>query len=406
MSYKTFKVELYKRAGAGWSTTANNISGFFNPTVRTAINDKKDSFSFNILNNNNQYFGAGSTFENGDRIVISSAINTSTIASSDALIDGVILNVVEDISTNNTLRIEGKNRTEMFLEGLCFVTSSIQKTPPEILEASLNFYNAQNGNFHITWSATNPSVKSDTTAFPTYYVADFYKPMNVVFERYSSNEYTQDGNYFYYINLANELVWAQMSAVSVDTIEETDCQKISIGSKGDQIVNSLVVYCGQDAYSNGIRAYAFDWGSRGKNGAKWKPMTSTNDIATTLMDEEKRTNASDFDDDSSWFPKSSSYPYTTSWGVSCADDDEYNAAIRAESKNRGLTRGQAYLNGRKDEVLSLKVTLPFTKSFSLGTVVTCNFPTYNLIGRGVRIHGIDYDSYSTTLILKEDDLII
>ena len=407
MAYIYYKIELYKRktdGSGGWETTAETISGHFNKRVQRAIGSKKDTFSFNLMNSYNKYFSPTSKFENGDLIKIYAKKNSMTITIDDLLLAGTILNVVSTMGTNNVVRIEGKSRTETFLEGLCFVTSATELTPPEILERSLNFYNSNNTNYPITWKATNPSTKSDGSSFPTYYIADFYKPMNQVFERYSGTDYTKDGNYYYYINDDNELVWTQMANESNADLNEVQCQKVSVNSKQDTIINSIYLKCGSDLYGKGITSYTFDYSSRAKNGAKWKILTSTNNLFNSISTYEIITNSASFDVDGDQFP--TSYNYTTTFGETVSSDAEYNTALRLEARRRGKEEGNNYLTQYKEEVLKATATLPFTRDYFYGNVLSCTFPSYNLENKKLRITTIEYKDYSTILHLREDEVTV
>jgi len=413
--YVYYKIELYRRLDSGsgnWSTIPYEVTGAFTKTINLGIKDKKDSFSFNLLNTNNKYFGSGAVFRNGDRIVIYAKKNSTTVTIDDMLIDGTILVVKEQMAGSNIITIEGKNRTEMFLEGISFISTSVDKTPAEILEAALVFHNSNNENFHITWKSDNPPTsptagkKSDGTDFPAYKVDDFYKPMNILFERYSSNEYTQDGNYYYYINPSNELVWKQMNSTVETTtpIEEEECESITCSNKTDNIVNALIIYCGSDAYNRGVRTQTSNWSSMAKNGAKFKIMTSTNSTASEIMTAEA-TKSGKFTDGKT-FPDSGEYPYTTTWGVVCANDKEYNEALRTQIKNQAKLKGEEYLKKLSAEPLTVNATLPFTKKYVLGGVYYINFPSYGVSNKLMRIHNIAYHDYTVTLELKEDELKI
>ena len=405
MGYIYWEIKHYKRLGdkdGDWSSTPTIITGHFNKRVQLAIGSKKDTFSFNLMNVFNKYFKGETIFENSDLIKVYAKNNSQIVTEDDLIIEGIILSVSSTIATNNVIRIEGKSRSEMFLEGLSFVTSSVKLSPPAILERALTFHNSNNSNFQITWKATNTSTKDDGSAFPTYYVADFYKPMNYVFERYSSNTYTEDGNYYYYINTDNELVWLRKDSESSYNLEESQCNKIAINNKTDNLVNSLTIKCGTDVYGKGITTFAFNYSSKAKNGTKWKIVTSTNTIATSLLAFEISSNSESFDSEGDQFP--TSYDYTTTFGETVSSDDEYNTAIREESKRRGKAEGKAYLSSIREEIIKASVTLPFTKVYSLGGVINCNFPNYSITNMKLRITEIEYKDFSTILHLREDEV--
>ena len=71
MSYIYYDVRLYKRLttdGGNWSTDYTSFPNATRKNIIKGIATKKDTFSFNILNNYNKYFTSGPTFESGDKI--------------------------------------------------------------------------------------------------------------------------------------------------------------------------------------------------------------------------------------------------------------------------------------------------------------------------------------------------
>ena len=397
------KLELYKRLEDGqgsWETTGQDITQFFNKIIKRASGSKKDTFKFSLMNSYNKYYTAGATIEKGDRIKIYQN-SSNTFTDTELLIDGVVTAIKNQNDTSKMLTIEGKSRTEQFLEGLTFISNDTLLTPAEILENALNFHNNNNENFQVTWSNTNPSAKSDSTAFPTYYVEDFYKPMVQLFEKYSSNEYTKDGQYFYYINDDNEVIWNKKLTSSSSTLTESQCESVAINDNSDFVLNSIVINCGLSPGGKRVRTYYFDYDSRAQNGAKWKYLTSTNRIVNDLLQAERNKNPSSFDNDNSVFPNS--YPYTARWGSSASSDSTWDDIVTEEAKRKGLEEGKAYAQGVNQSRLNVTARMPFNKDYEIMEVITCTFPSHNVNGKLLRVTDIQYTDYNTIYTLLEDE---
>lgn len=409
-----WETRLYKRLDDGqgsWSTDYTVLDQVYNKNIIKGMADKKDIFSFNVNNNYNKYYSTGAKIENGDKIEFYGKLNSSTITSSDLLLQGVVKSVNEKIGTANILEVKGYSATEQFLKGLTFVTANTPLTPPAILQRALSFHNEYNQNFQIGWKSTNTSTKTGTsTAFPTHEVADFYKAMNLLFERYSSNEYTEDGNYYYYLDENNDMVWEKMVDTSEGTLNETDCQNVSFSNDSGEVYNTFIVYCGTDPKGIGISVPYFDSESQAKHGAKWKPITTTNDIASTIMQNEidsdanLGTSTAVFDPTTNgWFP--TSYDYTTTFGETATSDASYTEIIRERAKVLGKARVKEIMDGIRDTRIKAKCALPFTNNYGIGQVLTCNFPTYGIVGTNLRVKDIQFTDFSTILHLEQDELI-
>ena len=398
------KMELYKRLDEGsgsWSSTAIDITEFFGKDIKKAMGTKKDTFKFNILNSNNKYFVLGAIIEKGDRIKIYQKNNSNIFTDNDILIDAVVTSIMSQNDTTKMLTISGASRTEQFLEGLTFVASRNLMTPPEILEAALSFHNNNNKNFIVEWDTNNPTTKSDGSPFPSYYPEDFYKPMNLLFERYSSNEYTKDGTYYYYIDDNNKVRWGKKELVSSGTIEETTAESVKINDNNDLIINSVVINCGRSPNNKTIRTYYFDYASRAKDGAKWKYMSSTNTISEDALLTERNENPSSFTSTSGRFP--STYPYTTTFGETCANDGEFEEVMVEHIKNTGLTRAKAYVQGINQSRINVTIQYPFTKDYQIAESYVCNLPSYGVEGQLLRCIDIQYTDYNTILTLLQDE---
>lgn len=404
MAYITHKLELYKsNPTGGWSTTALEIEEFHNKSVIKNIGNKKDTFSFQVTNYANHLFINGAVFEKGDRVKIYQGFNKEKTALdiTDILIDGIINDVEQTMNNSNIVRISGKSRTEQLLEGLTFIDSGNSNWDiPTIIENSLNFHNNNNEFFQITYGS-NPTLTSKSLAFPSYPVKTFYKPMYQTLELYLSDVYTGDGNYYYYVNDNNELIWRREEKASDFNLDETECNNIKI-APNKQVINSVIIYCGYSPSGKRIRTQRFEISSRNKDGAKWKFLTETNVLANDIMLNERRINSSSFTSSSGLFP--ASYPYTTTFGVLCNNDGDFDDAIKDEAIKQGKIIGQKVIDQSGFGKLKATATIPFTRTYLQGSIFNCNFPTHNVNSLPLRAVEVQYTDFETILYFEQDKL--
>jgi hypothetical protein len=246
----------------------------------------------------------------------------------------------------------------------------------------------------------NPSVKTDGTAFPTYLINAFDEPLSQVLEKYSTTEYTQDTPYYYYLDINNKLVWKPKINVPLYILNEEDCNSIDLTDNDANIINYVKIYCGQDARGVGINASYIDYGSVGRHGARGHYLTSTNNISTSIMQNEVSTNSASFDiNNNGWFP--TSYPYTTAWGTTCSNDSDYNEAIITRATILGTAKGKSIVIESSETKKSATINIPITLNYSQGELIRLIAPTNNY-NNTMRIEDIQWGSYNTILTLKED----
>jgi len=188
-----------------------------------------------------------------------------------------------------------------------------------------------------------------------------------------------------------------MVSSTADLLNENQCDEFKIKDSELAVINSLIINCGYTPYNKPIRTYAFDSSSRAKHGAKWKYYTKSNTIANDLIKAEEAATSSF---EGKKFPPS--YPYVTLWGTSTANDEEFNSAIRDKATEKGKLEGKKYLQNTNEARITITATLKFNGLYSIGSVLSCTFPSHNLNGFPLRITDIQYTDYTTTLTLLED----
>lgn len=414
MTYTYWKVDYYPlEANNTWSTTATEVTSFHQPFVRVKLGEGRDTFEYK----HNDPFGTYDGFYvPGSKLVMSRNINSTSIAGSDTVITGVIQDVpIDDQTARHTKRVSGYNFSEALMNALVFSDFSTGFTIPQAIEAAINSVRLYNNNFQITWaSSINDSVKSDGSSFPTIYEKWYNKSLLELLEKYSSNEYTQDGSYYWYITADNQFVWKRREDLNIDTFNPSIDSHRGYKTKKDikEVKNWVIVKGGNDPKGNPIQVRVDNPASRAKHGFKPYIITEYTSYANNKMEQDKSSFA-----DNSRYP--SSYPYVTKWTatqndtsetphltagstVSVANDAEYNSVIRRETKNFLRRQGQSFINARKNGKFILEINVkPGDYNWSLGDVINVTFHREGLVSKPMRVEEIMYGVVEDSFTLVE-----
>ena len=225
MVYVTWKLERYARQSAdgGWEASPTEITEFYDPLVRVNTGDARDEFSFKVSNTNNEF---DNYFQAQDKIVISRKLNSTSLASSDILMVGVVKAVpVEEDGSKDLVRVEGYNFSESILSGFAFTDPTNVEINQAIVDV-VNSIKAQNTNFGATAALDSAGghVAATTTSggsFPVVGERWYNKSAKEFLERFSTNASTEDGRYYWYINKDNELVWQPMLDTATDSYDSS-----------------------------------------------------------------------------------------------------------------------------------------------------------------------------------------
>lgn len=403
-----WKIELYSRKANSdyeWESIPTVLTSYYDPLLNVSIGDGKDTFSFKVVNTNGDY---DNFFRVGDKVKIYRAYNTTTIDSSNLLMDGIIKALpVESDGTKDILRVEGANYTEMLMNAITFVSAD-GLTIPEFLAQALTVVNNFNTNFSIGWSGTNPSLKRDNvTAFPVVTERWNYKSILKLLEKYSSDKFTNDGNYYFYINNANELVWTPRSSLSVATFNDStdEYQKLSIKKDISGVVNFVIAKGQLSPGGRIISVKVDDPASRAKNGFKPKVIVSeANKVNELLQRDGVNTNSNNR------FPSDFSSPFVTTWvssitgsTITCNSEDEYDDAIVSEVKFHLKAEARAYIDERKDGKKMIDITFNPNKDWGMGDVINVTIPRAEKSNNPMRIASVQYSTTSDTFSLEEDE---
>ena len=390
-----YKIEHYSRTSDTAWGSATEMTDYSSVEVKTALGSKKDYFSFRIKTNNT----LANTIRVRDKIKIYRKVNdTGSFSDSDLLLAGVVTALPIEVTANSQyIRVEGMNLGEVLASTIAFVSDYDERTPFQIIQQALNNANIINGNFKIGWNSGNNTYltkkKDGVTDMPKYFELEFNKPLVDIIDKYIQEKYTQDGDYYWFINNSDEIVIRPRQSSNITSfLSGTSSNygyKISVDSK--DVKNFAVIKCGRNAYDDPIQTKYPDYASISKHGTKYLFITDTYNIARDLMNGDKLNYPDSFTNEDN-FPDS--YPFTTYWKVSndigqsngttinpsnptmttgsavtVTTNKEYNTAITKEAERRGLQFGRSVIAERSSGKKMLELHYPLTAHKLIGDTI-------------------------------------
>ena len=403
--YVNWKVERYARTGdSTWSATPIELSDFYDILIRMSLGDGKDTFSFKQTNFNNEL---DDYWNIGDKVVLSYKVN-DTASASDIVMNGIVTNIPnEDSYNNNFIRVEGNNYSETLMSALVFYAPNGATNLVSYLQEALNSIALYNENFKVTWNGDNPSVKiDDVTAFPTYDERWFYKSFLKLLEKYSTNSYTDDGNYYWYVNVDNELVWRPKTQGITASFNQTTDDYNSLKTKKDikGVVNFVIAKGGLSPAMKPITIKYDNAVSRAKHGFKYKLLISEHNTANNLMLQDGLLGQGS----TTRYP--TSYSYVTKWSridtgatITVANDAEYDDAIRDEVKRRLKREAKEYVTARKDGKLMIELSFINGKGWTIGDNINTTIADIGFANKPMRVKEVELTNSGERYTLEEDE---
>jgi len=436
MSYVTWFIEYTPFIDNDWNSSDTiNFTTFRNPIMSAKLGDSRDSFSMQVPNVRNMY---DNYFNPNDKVAVFRAVNSSTKPDVPIMII-TLKDTPEDYSYNKKeIKIEGYNFSESVLSAVTYVDVTNRQIPYAFKDA-LDDISQDNTNFSVTWNDDNPLVNTNGDAFPTVNKKFFYAPLRKLIEEFSQNEQTLDGNYYWYVDNNNTLVWDSAYAFSEDSFNSsTDpYTTMKIGKDTSGIKNYFILKGGMDPVGHQITQPHINQTSVAKHGRKFMLVVdaTTQNTAKELLNQDL-VDSYDLEDVQALaetFPKEieDGTSFTTSWvsnvgtttttkkygivmtngvnvtineGSAASNKGAYVEVIRAEVKARLINRGEeiAYnlQYGKLQVDLSFK---PGSKSWGLGDIITCTIGTIkDNEPTPMRVREIQYTSNGDTYSLEED----
>lgn len=408
------KITYAKKSGETWDTPVELTNAHFKNVI-IGYGSQKDAATFDVPKAK-RYFDDNGTntpdIESSDLVQLYVARNKSlpyTFTNTDLLFEGVVDTVTQKVNgQGNIATVNMFNFIEVFFD-VELPYYNTQLTFVEHAKALVDTLIAT-GN-PIEWDPAN-NLLTKTGGFPKKDLALNYTPAFVIMDRLVGDDFTEDGQYFWYLSKGSagkrKFTIAKKDNTLTGTIDETlPIQDISVDKGKDAVLNYLIYNCGIDHEGVSVESFVFDAGSIGKNG--WKTdfmIDETGHIFGSLQEAEVRNNRSDFTFDSrdnltSPFP--SSYPYTMHFDGSTANNDaEYNDKLRVEALAQGERDALSRLDNIAKEQYVVNINLPYTNKFVIGGLYSFDLEKLRQFDNQLRLKNINYTMEGVTLSFDQD----
>lgn len=411
------KITYARKAGDTWDTEIE-ITGAQMQEIVIGWGSQKDAASVKVgkgglfFDNDNS---VTPMFEEEGLIRFYVAKNKSepyTFTTDDLLFEGTIDSVKQSLSSSgNIITLETFNFYEVFFdveipyyeENFTFV-EHLQNLITELKKAGTV----------IEWDSANPVLKRDgSTSFPKKTLSLDYTPAFVIVEKLCSTEFTEDGQYYWYLSKSTNgqrkfSVRAKDSTVS-GTIDDTyPINNVSIDKGKDAVINFIIYNVGTDLYNNTVEDVTFSSSSIGKYG--WKThylIEETGTIFSSLHTEEVKANPGSFTFDgnnnlTSVFP--SSYPYTFKFdsSITVSSDADFNEQLRIKALEVGLNIASEYLSNTEASQYIVNLNMPFRTDISVGGLYNITLGKIRQFDKQLRVKQITYSLNGITVSLDQD----
>jgi len=261
--------------------TTTDLTDAVDVSTREGIESTIDSFSIKLMER------ALGTLTIDVEDVIKIYLGRGEEAPTSLIMDGIINSIKYEVSnTGRTYVLNGVNKLEHLMTNVIPAYFSSTTGGPDgdgytasdvvgYLVDRVNMFNDGNAD---NWTDIGKDITA-TTKKVDYF--DLNKPIFQHLEEISKDKYTDGGEYIYYLDTSNQLVWkprpTDADGSESGTIEEgVDILKINLEKGVFGLINALVINCGVDLNGRKITTYAINTSSIGKVGFKWKYVSKTN----------------------------------------------------------------------------------------------------------------------------------
>lgn len=432
MGYAKCEIRLYKKLTENtWSSSYTDIP-ISSVDLKEGIEATKDTFKFNMINANKIY---KSTFGLDDRVALYMYRDKASAEATDLVIDGMITEIDQDISTaGRKLTIKGANRTQYLLGALVQIpfVAGDKKCYEAIQEAIKKVNNlnaAEEGDVkYIDWEDYIVTTKKDATDFPNKAFIWTYKPAYKAIEEWSTDEYTEDGGYIFWIDTDGKFHWTSKPSAISYTLSEGDeiINKLSIKQGSWDVFNAVIASVGKDCYGHGNHILEYNPLSMADTGTKWKYMRLDN-ISAQLITEEVENNTSRFnlgsDNEVIGDPFPTSYVSPTQYEMQfnnldnnyeevspatkeVSSDAEFNLQIRRKARVIGREQIKTFLDKYGEVRYKSDIEVNGTLDYVKGNLLTLSCDSHDLSEQKLRIMDIQHRFSSagwTTILSCEED---
>lgn len=406
------------KQGDSWGTEVELPSASMQEVV-VGWGSQKDSASFTIgkgkdfMDNENN--SVTPFFDEEGLVRFYAAKNVSipyTFTTDDLLLEGTIDSVPQNLGeAGNVVNINTFNFYEVFFD---VELPYYEQSATFVEHARKLLTELQKAGTVVTWDSNNPTLKKDgSTSFPLKPLALDYTPAFVILEKLCSEEFTEDGQYYWYLskdsNGQRKLSIRAKDTSIVDTINESfPINNISITKGKDAVVNYVIYNVGTDLYGNSVEDFTYDASSIGKYG--WKThflIEETGQLFSSLFAEEVSENSSSFTFDSNGnltdnFP--SSYPYTFFFdsSVSASNDSDFNEELRIKALSLGFDVADAFIKQTAKTQYVVDIDMPFRTDFQIGGLYAFDLSRIRSFDKRLRLKQVTYALNGVRLSFDQD----
>ena len=400
--FVAWKVEHVPFVDNAWDdsqmTTFTNIH---RPLIRNTLGEQRGTFEFTVLNDSDKTFS--DLFNPYDKLFIYRKINSTEFTDEDLLIQGGIKDVpTEEDANKDELKIEGFNFGDVILGALMFVDATDLKVD-EALQQGLTSIGQGNPNFLVEWDAGNPSVKTDGTEFPIVNQPLFNYPYLRIIRRYSTQNFNEDQNYYFYVSKDNKLIWRPIEDSTFGTFNHsTDTyNSLKVYQDTSEVRNFIIIRGGTSPKGNAIQENYRDPESISRHGQKYHIMIDENRYAQTTYERDLERYAVDTMEDAT-YPLSPNPPWNQG-NLTPTSFNDYNDKLVTYVKALLKKDGQRFAETRRWGRLQADVAVqPGTLPWQVGNMINCTLPEYPNQVKELRVQSAQYAEDEDTFTLIED----
>jgi len=407
MSFHGYKILHFgKKRDGSYKSTPTELSSIVSIGVSLQMGESADSFSFNLSNVDNYQY---ELLQIDDRVMIYGVIDSEETLLLDGLING---KTNTSNSNSKIVTISGLNLLEKMFNSLVSTTGeSVTKTASYWIKNiidQVNEFNSLGGtNRRILYSPTS----IHETTLKVSYRKGFEKAFKLI-EELSNDDYTGDGQYYYYLDENNYFYW--------QPLRKTISKELSVGQdikthKTQQgmydVVNYIIMNCGKSPYGSTILQMGYDNQSITKYGWKVKLVTRES-IANEMINKDRRSKPNLWDEDKA-FPNI--YPYIPSWkdaetGVISSNSD-YNKEFVKAAQRIAIKEINGLLSKSVGATYKVNVSVNPSFDYALGELCTLTIPdnwwnTPQIIRLTKINYAFDTTGWNTDLKFTEDSTLI
>jgi len=431
MAYVKWKI-VHTKYDDGWSSSnETTLVNYSDVLISQSLGETKDTFTFKVRNN---YGDFDDFFNSEDLIEIYRSIDSLTFDAEPFFV-GIVKDTPNQNEYNkNQLTVKGFGFSEFILSSYTFTDpGGANMTIPYALADAVAQAGQLNGNFSVTWSPSNPVLKSDDTAFDIVDERFLYKPLRDIFEKYSTNRYTDDGYYYWYVDGNKVLHWKRGDNYDSETYDYTTDPTLSFKYSVDssKVINYVICRCGTDPAGNAITPKPeIDESSKSKYGTKFHLYIDRVTYAQEINREDVNKSYSNETAVNTTYPDFSSVAFETTWkfagattmieGITCTNksavtipsgtqsvqEEKYTAILRAHVEAFVTQEARALIDLRKTGLNKVDLTFKVgEKVWGLGSRITMNLPMLDSTNISMRVKQIQESSTTTTYSLEEEVLV-